>query len=172
MAVGTVGLAVAIAVTAVAASLAVAAVAAGLGDEGQQGELAGALDGAGDLVLMTAAGARDPSRADLPALGYEPAQRADVLVVDLGDLVAAVRAGLAAPGAGAALLVPPPHAAISLLGHGRVWCARDARPGPGRTRRRSSLAGDHGETAPAQHHLAAPAHGAAGPGEPGDPPGA
>jgi hypothetical protein len=54
-----------------------------------------ALDSARELALMAAARSRDPPRADLAALGDEPAQRRNVLVVDLVDLVAAVRAGLA-----------------------------------------------------------------------------
>src|SRR5262245_11269398 len=67
---------------------------------------------------MAAAGAADPARADLPALGDEPAQRRDVLVVDLLDLVLAVRAGLAATPAGTALLVAPARRlACALLGH-------------------------------------------------------
>ena len=77
-------------------------------DVGQQRELARALDRRGDLVLVAAAGAADPARADLAALGDEPAQRRDVLVVDLLDLVLAERAGLAPAAAGAALLVAPP----------------------------------------------------------------
>jgi hypothetical protein len=58
-------------------------------DVGQQRQLAGALDGARDLHLVAPAGARDPARADLALLGDELAQRGDVLVVDLLDLVAA-----------------------------------------------------------------------------------
>src|SRR5689334_7653801 len=57
---------------------------------------------------MTAAGAGDAARADLPLLGDELAQRRDVLVVDLVDLVAAERAGLAPPAAGSASLLTPP----------------------------------------------------------------
>jgi hypothetical protein len=57
----------------------------GLGDVRQQCELPRALDGAGDLALMAAARSRDPRRADLAALGDEPAQRRNVLVVDLVD---------------------------------------------------------------------------------------
>jgi hypothetical protein len=55
----------------------------------------GALNSARDLAMMAAARSRDPPRADLAALGDEPAQRRNVLVVDLADLVPAVRAGLA-----------------------------------------------------------------------------
>jgi len=66
-----------------------------LGDVRQQRKLPGALDSARDLALMAAARSRDPPRADLAALGDEPAQRRNVLVVDPVDLVPAVRAGLA-----------------------------------------------------------------------------
>src|SRR6516225_10406624 len=66
-----------------------------LGDVRQQRKLARALDSARDLALMPAARSRDPARADLAALGDEPAQRRNVLVVDPVDLVPAVRAGLA-----------------------------------------------------------------------------
>src|SRR4051794_23571188 len=88
-----------------------------VGRIGEQRELAGALDRAGDLALVATAGAGDAARADLAALGDEPAQRADVLVVDLGDLVAAVRAGLAPGGPGAALLLAPARTRFALLGH-------------------------------------------------------
>src|SRR5512133_3739941 len=60
-----------------------------LGDVRQQRELTRALDSARELALMAAARSRDPPRADLAALGDEPAQRRNVLVVDLVDLVAA-----------------------------------------------------------------------------------
>ena len=50
-----------------------------------------------DLALVAAARAGDAPRADLAALGDEAAQRRGVLVVDLLDLVLAVRAGLAPP---------------------------------------------------------------------------
>jgi hypothetical protein len=107
---------------AVAAAAAADALRRGLGRVGQQGELAGALHSAGDLALVPAAGARDATRADLAALGDEPAQAGDVLVIDVLDLVLAVRARLAAPGTGSALLVPATsrlRRALTLLGHGR-----------------------------------------------------
>jgi hypothetical protein len=88
-----------------------------VGGVGEQRELAGALDRARDLALVAAAGAGDAARADLAALGDEPAQGADVLVVDLVDLVAAVRAGLAPGGPGAALILAPARAWLALLGH-------------------------------------------------------
>src|SRR4051812_35174671 len=57
---------------------------------------------------MAPAGAGDAAGADLPLLGDELPQRRDVLVVDLVDLVAAERAGLApAPTGSASLLTPP-----------------------------------------------------------------
>src|SRR4051794_15008729 len=112
MAVGMCGLAVAVAaLAAVRPVVAVPALRRAapqrrrlVGGVGEQRELAGALDGAGDLALVAAAGAGDATRADLAALGDEAPQRPDVLIVDLGDLVAAIRAGLAPGGPGAALL--------------------------------------------------------------------
>jgi hypothetical protein len=62
-----------------------------------------------DLALMAAARSRDPPRADLAALGDEPAQRRNVLVVDPVDLVTAVRAGLA-PTRGRSVLPVAPGA--------------------------------------------------------------
>jgi len=88
-------LAIAIAI-AIAATTALAMVASTLGDVRQQRELARALDGARDLALMATTRSRDPARADLATLGDEPAQRGDVLVVDLVDPIAAVRARLPA----------------------------------------------------------------------------
>ena len=49
------------------------ALVSALGDVRQQRELACALDCARDLALMAAARSRDPARADLAALGDEPA---------------------------------------------------------------------------------------------------
>src|SRR3954453_14546208 len=84
----------------------------------KQRDLTRALDRQGDLVLVATAGAGDPARADLAALGDEPAKRADVLVVDVLDLVLAEQAGLAAAAAGAALLVAPARGlAVALLCH-------------------------------------------------------
>src|SRR5947209_16714270 len=92
MACGMVPLAIAVAVAVAPAAF---AAAASLCHVGQQRELTGALDGAGDLALVAAAGSRDAPRADLPAVGDESPQRGDVLVVNLLDLLAAVRAWLA-----------------------------------------------------------------------------
>src|SRR5215211_8046288 len=112
MACGIGGLPVAVAI-AVPAAL-VAAVGP---DVGQQGELAGALDRRGDLVLVPAARARDAARADLAAVGDELPQRGDVLVVDELDLVAAVLAGLATAAAGPALPITPARRPAALLRH-------------------------------------------------------
>src|SRR3954471_12081747 len=72
----------------------------------------------GGLGLGAAARARGGPRADLAALGDEPPKRADVLVVDVLDLVLAEQARLAAPAAGAALLVAPARGlAVALLCH-------------------------------------------------------
>src|SRR5262249_44796552 len=114
------GCRLAFAVAAFAPSAAV--LAAALVDVGQQRELARALDRAGDLDLVAAAGAGDAARADLALLGDELAQGRDVLVVDLLDLVAALLARLAPPAPRTALLVAPAHrlAASACLGHQRT----------------------------------------------------
>src|ERR1700739_2659095 len=88
-----------------------------LRDVRQQRQLARTLDCRRDLALVPAASARDAARADLAAFADEPAQRAEVLVVDLVDLVLAVRARLAPTGARTALLVTPPRGAPTLLCH-------------------------------------------------------
>src|SRR3954471_23764703 len=100
-----IGLAVAVAAVAIAIAIAVpsALVAAVGAHVRQERQLARALDGRGDLVLVAAAGARDAPGADLAAIGDELAQSGDVLVVDELDLVAAVLAGLATAAAGPAL---------------------------------------------------------------------
>src|SRR5713101_3674699 len=79
---------------AIAIAAAPLAVVAALGDVRQERHLTGALDRDGDLALVTAAGAADPARADLAALGDVAAKLADVLVVDLGDLGLAEEARL------------------------------------------------------------------------------
>src|SRR5829696_9507455 len=101
------GLAVPVAIAVAIPAAAVVARLARVADVGQQGELAGALDGRRDLVLVPAAGARDAARADLAAIRHVLLQGRDVLVVDLVDLVTAVPTRLAAAGAGPALLVTP-----------------------------------------------------------------
>jgi len=83
-----------------AIAIAIAATASGalvrrLGDVRQQRKLASALHGARDLVLVPTAGAGDAARADLAPFGDEAPQRAKILVVDLVDLLLAVRARLA-----------------------------------------------------------------------------
>src|SRR3954451_22766813 len=66
-----------------------------VGHVGQQAELAGALDRDRELLLVPTAGASYASRADLALLAHRAAQRAEVLVVDDIDLVAAELARLA-----------------------------------------------------------------------------
>src|SRR5689334_20805341 len=95
MACGMALVASATAATTSADPLSLAAASSALADVREQRQLAGALDGARDLVLMPAAGARDATRPDLPAIGDELLERVDVLVVDELDLVAAVLARLA-----------------------------------------------------------------------------
>src|SRR5215207_8003964 len=112
------GLALAVAVAVVARRpAALVAVLARVAHVRQEGDLAGALDGGRDLVLVPAARARDAARADLAAVRDELAERRDVLVVDVVDLVAAVLAGLPATGAGPALLVTPARRPAALLCH-------------------------------------------------------
>ncbi len=53
----------------------------------QQRHLAGALDGDGDLTLVTTAGAGHATRLDLAALADAATQRVQVFVVDADDLV-------------------------------------------------------------------------------------
>src|SRR3954452_4531345 len=83
------------------------ALLAGVGDVRQERQLAGALHGRRDLVLVTPAGAGDAPRPDLAALRDELAQRVDVLVVDELDLVAAVLALLATAAATDTLAISP-----------------------------------------------------------------
>ena len=102
-----IGLPIPIAV-AIAAFTARVVVTATLVHVRQQSELARTLDRTSDLALVAAAGASDSARADLALLGDELAQRGDILVVDLLDLVAAVLAWLAPSATGPALLVSSP----------------------------------------------------------------
>src|SRR5918995_1083573 len=92
-----IGLALPVAVVAPRAA-ALVAILAVVADVGQQRDLAGPLDRRRDLVLVPAAGAGDPARADLSAVGDVLLQGRDVLLVELVDLVAAVGPGLAAGG--------------------------------------------------------------------------
>src|SRR6185369_10519423 len=62
----------------------------------QQAEEAGALDGLGQNALLLRRDRGDAGRHDLAALGDEPAQQTDVLVIDLRRVIARERAGLAA----------------------------------------------------------------------------
>src|SRR5215216_658848 len=123
---------------AVATALVAPALVAAVGpDVWQQGELAGALDGGRDLVLVAAARARDAARADLASVRDELPQRGDVLVVDELHLVAAVRAGLATAAAGPALPITPARRPAALLRHcwnpslGSLELVARRRPRPG-----------------------------------------
>src|SRR5689334_711586 len=118
MACGTaLALAVAVAVAVARRPAAGVALLARVTDVRQERQLSSALDRAGDLVLMAPAGAGDPARADLPAVGDELAQGVDVLVVDELDLVAAVLAGLASPTAASRLAITPARRPAALLCH-------------------------------------------------------
>src|SRR3954467_14286919 len=61
---------------------------------GQQGDLAGVLDGDGHVALVLDAVAGDPTRADLAAVGDELPEQRGVLVVDAGRLLLAELANL------------------------------------------------------------------------------
>src|SRR6185312_10868421 len=104
--------AVAVPVTIAAAATVVSAT---LGDVRQQRKLPGALDGTGHLALMPAARSGDPPRADLASVGDEPAEQAEVLVVDLLHLVAAIRTRLAAGRSRPAFAVAPAYRSSALL---------------------------------------------------------
>src|SRR6266511_2174486 len=86
-----------------------------VGDVVHERHLASPLDGDRDLILVAAAGARDPPGADLALLRDEAAQDADVLVVDLHD---AFPAEVAVPAPGLRLSRADPLARPRvLLGH-------------------------------------------------------
>src|SRR5215207_2865202 len=72
-----------------------AGVADVLRGEGQQGQVAGALEGGAQGALVLGAGARLAARLDLAAVGDVAAQAGRFLVVDQGDLVHAELADLA-----------------------------------------------------------------------------
>src|SRR3954453_11938890 len=67
-----------------------------IGDVGNQRELTRALDGHLQLALMQRAGAGNPARLNLAALGQKRRQQPDVFVIDVVDLF---RAELAHPAA-------------------------------------------------------------------------
>src|SRR5258708_4230392 len=67
-----------------------------LHDIGQQGHEAGALDGVGQDALLLVADCGDAGGHDLAALGNEALQELDVLIVDLGRVIAREGAGLLA----------------------------------------------------------------------------
>src|SRR6202035_4127448 len=98
-------------------TLAVAAPTAALGNVREQRKLAGALDRPGELALVAAARPGDPARADLAAVGDEPTQRREFLVIDLLDPVAAVRARLAAARGHRPFPVAPANWSSTLLCH-------------------------------------------------------
>src|SRR5689334_18243068 len=67
-----------------------------LHDIRQQRHEAGALDGVGQNALLLVADRGDAGRYDLAALGNEALQELDVLVIDLGRVIAREGAGLLA----------------------------------------------------------------------------
>src|SRR5258706_2022205 len=73
-----------------------------LHDIGQQRHEAGALDGVGQDTLLLVADRGDTGRHDLAALGNEALQELDVLVIDLGRVIAREGASLLAAEEGTA----------------------------------------------------------------------
>src|SRR4051812_28826057 len=73
-----------------------------LHDIRKQRHEAGALDGVGQDALLLVAHRGDAAGHDLAALGNEALQQLDVLVVDLGRVIAREGAGLLAPEKGTA----------------------------------------------------------------------
>src|SRR5262249_61616009 len=93
---------------------------------GQKAEVAGALDGLGEGALLLGRDCGDAARHHLAALGDVALQELHVLVVDLGRVRPAERAGLAAPEEG-----PPAGAAatagtLAALAAAGVRVAHDA----------------------------------------------
>ena len=88
-----------------------------LGNEGQQSDLTGTLNGLGQLTLMHSAGTGGTAGQDLGALADEAAQLGGVLVIDVLALVHAELADLAALAAVAAAIVcPVVNTGVFLLG--------------------------------------------------------
>src|SRR5690606_41562077 len=67
-----------------------------LHDVGQQAEMAGALDSAGQLTLLLGGNRGDAAGHDLAAFGHEALKQAHVLVIDNRRVLGRERAGLAA----------------------------------------------------------------------------
>ena len=65
-----------------------------LGDEGQQSDLTGALDGLGQLALMHGAGTGGAARQDLGALADEATQLGSILIINMLALIHAELANL------------------------------------------------------------------------------
>src|SRR5215475_2085569 len=80
-----------------------------LHDIGQERHEAGALDGVGQNALLLVAHRGDAGGHDLAALGNEALQELDVLIVDLGRVIAGEGAGLLAAEEGAAGTVIAPR---------------------------------------------------------------
>jgi len=80
--------------------------------EGQQGDVPGLLDGAGQAALVRGANAREPAGHNLAALSHKPLQQPNIAVRDRVDLLGAELANLLAAEelattAGSALRLPP-----------------------------------------------------------------
>jgi len=66
------------------------------GGEGQQGDVASLLDGAGQAPLMRGANAREPARHNLAALSHKALQQPHIAVRDRIDLLGTELANLLA----------------------------------------------------------------------------
>src|SRR5690606_5168223 len=67
-----------------------------VGSERQQGDFAGAFNGAGEFTLLLGADGRDAARQDFAALGDEARKQLHITVVDFRRVRAGERAALAA----------------------------------------------------------------------------
>src|SRR5687768_16081705 len=83
-------------------------------DVRKQCHLTGALHRDHDLLLVLAAGARDPARADLALLGHVPAELVEVLPVDFVDLLLAEVTALATAGSSRPFSAPAAAVAARL----------------------------------------------------------
>jgi hypothetical protein len=64
--------------------------------EGQQSDVPGLLDGAGQATLVLGANAGEPARHNLASLGYKPLQQTHIAVRDCVNLLGAELANLLA----------------------------------------------------------------------------
>ena len=104
-----------------------------LHDVGKQADVAGALDGAGQLTLLLGRDRGDPRGDDLAALGYETLEQADVLVIDAGASLPENGQDLRRRKNARAIIRPPLHergswavVTVAAIGARRAPCRRGA----------------------------------------------